>query len=96
MNLKITGHHLDLTDALKGFVKEKITKLEHHFDNIIDTKITLSVNKLEHKAECTIHVSGNDIHAEATSGDMYAAVEELVHKLDRQVIKHKEKLKKHR
>ncbi|RLA07324.1 MAG: ribosome-associated translation inhibitor RaiA [Gammaproteobacteria bacterium] len=96
MNLSITGNHLEITASLKDFIKEKMNKIEHHFDKIIDAKITLSVNKLQHKAECTVHVSGANMRAESTNEDMYVAIENLVQKLDRQVIKHKEKQKKHR
>ena len=95
MQLTITGHHIDVTPALKNKVESKLSKLERHFDHLTDIHCILSVEKLEHKAEATVHLSGSTIHADAIEGDMYAAVDSLVDKLSRQVTKHKEKLSDH-
>jgi putative sigma-54 modulation protein len=91
MQLNISGHHVDLTDALKDYVTSKLQKLERHINNISNVQVTLSVEKLRHKAESTLHLSGADIHATAEQEDMYAAIDLLVDKLDRQILKHKEK-----
>ncbi|MCG5534562.1 ribosome hibernation-promoting factor, HPF/YfiA family [Ectothiorhodospira mobilis] len=95
MQINLTGHHVDLTDALRNYVNEKFQRLERHFDNVIDVHVILTVEKLQQKAEANLLLSGNQIHADATDGDMYAAIDALVDKLDRQVVKHKEKLKDH-
>ena len=96
MNLNIAGHHLPLTDALKTYVSEKITRLERHFGHLIGANVVLSVEKLRHKAEATVHASGADLHAEAVvEADMYAAIDALMDKLDQQTRKHKEKLRHH-
>lgn len=91
MNLTITGHHLDVTPALRGYVEEKLKRITRHFDHVIDVTVILSVEKLKHKAEVNVHVAGKDIFVEAIEDDMYAAVDALADKLDRQVVKHKEK-----
>jgi putative sigma-54 modulation protein len=91
MQLNISGHHVDLTDPLKEYVATKLQKLERHFDNISNVQVTLSVEKLRQKAEAVLHLSGAEIHATAEQEDMYAAIDMLVDKLDRQIIKHKEK-----
>lgn len=96
MQISVSGHHLDITDSLRHYVDEKIKKLDRHFDQAIDIHVILSVEKLRHKAEATLHVSGNNLHADDTQADMYAAIDGLVDKLDRQGKKHKEKLKNHR
>ena len=95
MQINVTGHHVELTDALRTIINEKFERLERHFDNVIDVHVVLTVEKLQQKAEATILVSGNRIHAEATNTDMYAAIDAMIDKLDRQVVKHKEKLKDH-
>lgn len=95
MQLSITGHHIDVTSALKQKVESKLAKLERHFDHLTDVHCILTVEKLEHKAEATVHLSGGTIHADAIAEDMYAAVDSLVDKLSRQVKKHKEKLTDH-
>lgn len=91
MQLNITGHHVDLTDSLKEYVSSKLEKLERHFDHISNVQVTLSVQKLRQIAEATLHISGADIHATAEQEDMYAAIDQLIDKLDRQILKHKEK-----
>jgi len=95
MQINLTGHHIDLTDSMKAYVNEKMTKLERHFDQVTDTHVILTVDKQGHKAEATVHMSGNNVFADCISDDMYAAIDGLVDKLDRQVKKHKEKLKNH-
>lgn len=95
MQLTISGHHLDLTDALNDYVNSKLAKLVKHNDSITNTHVILSVEKLVQKAEATLHISGADLFAEAESEDMYAAIDGLAGKLDRQLIKHKEKHRDH-
>ncbi len=95
MNLTVTGRHLEVTHSLKHYITEKMDRLERHFDNVSDIHVILSVEKLRQKAEATIVVSGGKIYADTINGDMYAAIDLLTDKLDRQVIKHKEKAKDH-
>ncbi len=96
MNLNISGHHLDLTPPLRDYVTSKIRRIERHFDHLINADVILSVEKLRHKAEATVHASGADLHAEAVvEADMYAAIDALIDKLDRQTRRHKEKLRNH-
>jgi putative sigma-54 modulation protein len=95
MNLNIAGHHLPLTDALKTYVSSKFTRLERHFDHLIDASVILSVEKLRHKAEATIHTRGANLHAEAVDQDMYAAIDLLADRLDSQTRKLKEKVRDH-
>ncbi len=92
MNLHITGHHLEVTPGIREHVTSKFAKVKRHFDNVIDVKVILSVEKLKQKAEATIHISGKDVFVECEDADLYVAIDQLVDKLDRQVIKHKEKL----
>ncbi len=95
MQITVSGHHVDVTPALRDYVNTKLGKLQRHFDNITNSAVTLTVEKLIHKAEATVHVAGADLFALAESTDMYAAIDALTDKLDRQLIKHKEKLKAH-
>lgn len=95
MNLNISGHHVELTPALRDYVKEKLTRVERHFDHLISAEVILSVEKLRQKAEATIHASGANLHAEAVDGDMYAAIDLMMDKLDQQTRKHKEKIRNH-
>ncbi len=92
MQLSISGHHVEVTDALKSYTSEKLAKLERHFDHITNVHVVLSVDKQRQKAEATIHASGAELFADADAEDMYAAIDMLTDKLDRQVLKHKEKL----
>ena len=96
MQLSLTGHHVDITDALRSYVEEKLQKLERHFDHVTNVHVILSVEKLNQKAEATVHVSGADVYADSIHEDMYAAIDALVDKLDRQVLKHKEKTQSRR
>jgi putative sigma-54 modulation protein len=91
MQITVSGHHVDVTPALRDYVTNKLTKLQRHFDNITNTDVTLTVEKLVQKAEATVHVAGADLFATCESEDMYAAIDSLTDKLDRQLIKHKEK-----
>lgn len=91
MQMNISGHHLDITDAIKDYVITKLSKLERHNDRITSTNVILSVDKLIQKAEATVHVSGGEFFANSENEDLYAAIDILVDKLDRQLIKHKEK-----
>ena len=95
MNLQFTGHHLEITPALRDYVTSKLAKISNHFDHVIDVKVTMSVEKLAQKVEATLHVPGNDLHAECANDNMYSAIDMLTDKLDRQVVKHKEKLGDH-
>jgi len=100
MNLTISGHHLEVTPALRTYVTSKLDRITRHFDQLVDIKVLLSVEKQKEKekrqrAECTIHVKGNDMFAESANEDLYAAVDSLMDKLDRQIGKHKEKTKDH-
>jgi putative sigma-54 modulation protein len=92
MNLNISGHHLDVSPAIRTYVSEKLDRVVRHFDHVIDAHVILSSDKLVRKAEVTLHVRGKDIHAECIDADLYAAIDLLVDKLDRQVIKYKDKL----
>ncbi len=96
MQISITGHHLEVTDSLRSYVETKFQKLERHFDHVTDVHVILGVEKLNKKAEATVHISGATLFAEDHQEDMYAAIDNLVDKLDRQLIKHKEKITKHR
>ncbi len=91
MQLTITGHHIEITPALRSKVESKLSKLERHFDNLTDIHCVLTVEKLEHKAEATVQLRGGTIFADAIDSDMYAAVDALIDKLNRQVTRHKEK-----
>jgi len=91
MNLNITGHHLEVTPAIRDYVSAKLERVTRHFDQVIDVNVILSVEKLVQQVEANIHVSGKDIFAEASDNDMYAAIDLLADKLDRLVLKHKEK-----
>ena len=92
MNLNLTGNHLDITPAIRDYVVAKLDRITRHFDHVIDVQVVMSVAKLRHKVEANLHARGKDIHVEAVELDMYAAIDVLVDKLDRQVVKHKEKL----
>lgn len=92
MNLNITGHHVEVTPALRDYVTGKVDKVIRHFDHVTSVHVVLSVEKLKQKAEITLHVKGKDIYADAENADLYAAIDALADKLDRQVLKHKEKV----
>lgn len=92
MQLSLTGHHVDITPPLRDYVGTKIKRLAKHFDNLVDVHVVLTVAKLEHRAEATIQLSGAKVHADDVQENMYAAIDGLVDKLDRQLVKHKGKL----
>ncbi len=91
MQVNISGHHIEVTDPLKEYVKSRLVKLERHVDSITNVQVTLSVEKMRQKAEAQIHMAGTQIHADATHDDLYAAIDLMNDKLDRQLLKHKEK-----
>ncbi len=91
MQVNISGHQLDVTEPLRDYVSEKLTKLERHFDKITNVQVIMQVEKLKQKIEATLHVAGREVVANAEHEDMYAAIDLLTDKLDRQLIKHKEK-----
>ena len=91
MNLNLSGHHLEITPAIREHVVNKIEKIKRHFDNLIDVNVVLSVEKLKQKAEANVHLSGKTIFVECDDTNLYAAIDNLIEKLDRQIIKHKEK-----
>ena len=95
MQVNIAGHHLELTEALRDYVGSKLERLERHFDQVSNIDVILSVEKLVHKAEATVPVNGQNLFAFAEDQDMYAAIDALVDKLDRQIIKRKEKVTDH-
>ena len=95
MQLNLTGHHLDITPALRDYVNNKVARLERHFDHVTDVHCVLSVEKLRHRAEATINVTGGKLFADSIEEDMYAAIDGMIDKLDRQIKKHKEKLTDH-
>ena len=96
MNLNISGHHVEVTPAIRDYVIAKLERVTRHFDNVIDVGVIISVDKLQQKVEATVHVRGKDIHVESIDADMYAAIDSLADKLDRQILKHKEKIQNHR
>ena len=96
MQLNLSGHHLDITSSIRQHTSDKLTKIKHHFDNVMNVNMILEVQKDLQKAEATIHVSGADLFAKAQSDDMYVSIDQLINKLDSQIIKHKEKLHNHR
>ncbi len=91
MHIDLTGHHMDVTDSLRGYVNEKMQRLERHFDHVTNPHVILSVEKNRHRAEATLQLNGSRVFADSTQEDMYAAIDTLVDKLDRQVVKYKEK-----
>lgn len=100
MNLTISGHHLEITPAMRGYVTSKLERITRHFDQVVDVTVRLAVENQKEKdrrqhAECSIRVKGNDLFAESSHEDLYAAVDELMDKLDRQVVRHKDKLQSH-
>ena len=96
MNLHLSGHHVELTPSMREYVTSKFTRITRHFDHVIDVNVILSVEKLKQKIEANVHLSGKNIFVECHDADMYAAIDALVDKLDRQILKHKEKNFEHR
>jgi putative sigma-54 modulation protein len=95
MQLNLSGHHVEVTPALKAYVEKKLDRIVRHSDHVLDVHCVLTVEKLRQKAEATVSLSGSKIHADATDENMYAAIDALADKLDRGVKKHKEKLTDH-
>lgn len=100
MNLTISGHHLEVSPALREYVMTKLDRVTRHFDQVVDVSVVLSVEKLKEKerrqkAEVNLHVKGRDIFVESSHEDLYAAIDELMDKLDRQVIRHKDRVQDH-
>lgn len=100
MNLTISGHHLELTPALRDYVQTKLERIKRHFDHVIDVVVILTVEKItekekRQKAEINLHMRGKDLHVESLAHDLYAAIDTLVDKLDRQVLKYKARMQDH-
>ena len=95
MQLNLTGRHVEITPALRDYLNNTLTRIERHFDNVTDIRCVLTVDKLRHKAEAKINVSDHPLFAESIEDDMYAAIDGLIDKLDRQLKKYKEKLSNH-
>ena len=95
MNLSITGRHLEVTPAINEYVKTKLARVARHFDHVIDTQVMLSVERLKHTAEVTMRLRGKDLHCEASDETLYAAIDLLADKIDRQVLKYKDKVQDH-
>ncbi|MDP2560706.1 ribosome hibernation promoting factor [Psychrobium sp. 1_MG-2023] len=95
MQINLTGHHVAITESLHDYVHTKFSKLERHFEHINNVHVVLNVEKLQQIAEATLHLNGGEVFATSTHEDMYAAIDSMINKLDRQVIKHKEKLQRH-
>ena len=91
MNLNLTGRHLEITPAIRAHVLDKLDKIKRHFDHVIDVNVVLSVEKLQQKAEANVHLSGKMIFVECDDANLYVAIDSLIEKLDRQILKHKEK-----
>lgn len=95
MNFKVSGHHVSITPAIRDYVHSKLSRVNRHFDHVIDVSVILSVEKLAQKAEVNVHVRGRDIFVETVDENMYAAIDTLADKLDRQILKHKDKSQAH-
>lgn len=95
MNLTISGHHLEVTPAIREYIQSKLVRIKRHFENVIDVNVLLSVEKLQQKAEITMNLRGKAIHVESVDDNLYAAIDSLIDKVDRKVLKHKETLKAH-
>lgn len=100
MNLTISGHHVEVTPAMRNYVTTKLDRITRHFDQVVDVKVLLSVENEKEKerrqhAECNIHVKGSDMFAQTAHSDLYAAIDELMDKLDRQVVRHKDRIQNH-
>lgn len=95
MKINLSGHHVDITDSLREYVNTKFLKLERHFEHINNVYVVLNVEKLNQIAESTVHLSGSEVHATAQNHDMYASIDSLIDKLDRQILKYKGKINHH-
>lgn len=95
MQINLSGHHIEVTPPLRDYVNSKLQRIERHYDNVTDAEVVLTVDKLEQKAEATLRIAGARVFADAVHEDMYAAIDALADKLDRQVMRHKEKRTNH-
>ena len=95
MQINITGHHVDVTPALRAYVTEKMQKLSRHFDQVSSIHVILNVEKLQQQAEATVNAGGRTLFATETAMDMYASIDGLVDKLDRQVRRYKDRITNH-
>ena len=95
MNLHINGLHLEITDSLRDYITTKLARINRHSDDIISATITLSTEKVNHKAAAQIHLSGKDVYVETVEKDMYAAIDTLMDGLDRTILQHKERSGRH-
>ena len=95
MNVQVSGHHVEVTQAIRDYVLSKLERIQRHFDQVIEINVILSVQKLRQKAEISVHMPGKDIHVESDDEDLYAAIDLMMDKLDRQIIKHKQKAYSH-
>jgi len=96
MHINIDGRHIEVTASMHAYVQSKLARIERHFDHLVNVHVVLAVEKQRQMAEATIHVAGNNIHAHSEHDDMYAAIDAMLDKLDRQIVKHKEKVTNHR
>lgn len=95
MQINLSGHHVEITDSLRDFINTKFAKLERHFDHINNVYVVLTVEKLKQIAEATVHLNGTEVHASADNQDMYASIDSMIDKLDRQILKYKGKITQH-
>ena len=95
MNVQVSGHHVEVTQPIRDYVLSKLERIQRHFDQVIEINVILSVQKLRQKAEISVHMPGKDIHVESDDADLYAAIDLMMDKLDRQIIKHKQKAYAH-
>ena len=95
MNLHLSGHHVDVSPAMREYVTTKLSRITRHFDHVIDVNVIVSVDKLKQKIEANVHLRGKDIFVEQAHEDLYAAIDQLMDKLDRQVVRHKDRVQDH-
>lgn len=95
MQINLTGHHVEITEPMRNYVQSKMSRIERHFDHVTDVNCILTVDKLRHRAEATVNLAGAQLFADAFDENMYAAIDSMIDKLDRQVRKHKEKITDH-
>ncbi|MEW6994145.1 ribosome hibernation promoting factor [Colwelliaceae bacterium MEBiC 14330] len=95
MQINLSGHHVEVTSSLREYVNTKFCKLERHFEHINNVHVVLTVEKLNQKAEASVHINGGEVFASAINTDMYASIDTLVDKLDRQILKYKGKIAQH-
>jgi putative sigma-54 modulation protein len=95
MNLNLSGHHVTITPGIRGHVNSKLERITRHFDHVINVSVILSVEKLRQKAEATVHVRGKEIYVENEDEDLYVAIDHMAEKLDRSILKYKDKLREH-